>query len=261
MWNDPEIRLLIQERRNRNEEYWNIAGCSKVSFWMSVASKINSNFRSTYTAEQCKEKFQNLVRENKLMRAYVRGERNGKLSKSREKYLMKTSLVQTLPAPLPLPPPFSPPPPPPPPPFSPPPLPPPPFLPPPPPPPPFSPPPPYSASLRSYYNHPSSSRPHSPFSSRPIESLRVYYKTLVILLRNSYILLKFLQLGRIYDHWGCVTHPFKGRQGRKKTLSLADLNILDSLVKDKKDWYLDEMSAQTSWNDEKKVAKSCKREE
>ncbi|GET03029.1 homeodomain-like protein [Rhizophagus clarus] len=31
------------------------------------------------------------------------------------------------------------------------------------------------------------------------------------------------------------------RQGRKKTLSLADLNILDSLVKDKKDWYLDEM--------------------
>ncbi|GET00211.1 hypothetical protein GLOIN_2v1779906 [Rhizophagus clarus] len=32
-----------------------------------------------------------------------------------------------------------------------------------------------------------------------------------------------------------------GRQGRKKTLSLADLNILDSLVKDKKDWYLDEM--------------------
>ncbi|GES88544.1 hypothetical protein GLOIN_2v1874283 [Rhizophagus clarus] len=65
MWNDPKIRLLIQERRNRNKEYWNIAGCSKVSFWMSVAVKINSNFRSTYTAEQCKEKFQNLVKENK----------------------------------------------------------------------------------------------------------------------------------------------------------------------------------------------------
>ncbi|GES97098.1 hypothetical protein RCL_jg5159.t1 [Rhizophagus clarus] len=119
MWNDPEIRLLIQERRNRNEEYWNIAG------------------------------------ENKLMRAYVRGERNGKLSKSGEKYFdefiddfwkkPETSLVQTPPALPPLPLPFPPPPPPPPPPFSPPPPPPPP--PPSPPPPPFSPPPPYSASL------------------------------------------------------------------------------------------------------------------
>ncbi|GBC01415.1 hypothetical protein RclHR1_41870001, partial [Rhizophagus clarus] len=164
--NDPEIRLLIQERRNRNEEYWNIAGCSKVSFWMSVAAKINSNFRSTYTAEQCKEKFQNL-----LMRAYVRGERNGKLSKSGEKYFdefiddfwkkSETSLVQIPPVPPSLPPPFSPPPPPP----SP--------LPPPLPPqllPPFSPSPPsppYSASLRSYYNYPSSSRLHSFFSSRP----------------------------------------------------------------------------------------------
>ncbi|GES98990.1 hypothetical protein GLOIN_2v1874283 [Rhizophagus clarus] len=79
---------------------------------MSVAAKINSNFRSTYTAEQCKEKFQNLVRENKLMRAYVRGERNGKLSKSGEKYFdefiddfwkkPETSLVQTPPAPPPL---------------------------------------------------------------------------------------------------------------------------------------------------------------
>ena len=31
---------------------------------------------------------------------------------------------------------------------------------------------------------------------------------------------------RIYDHWGCVTHPFKGRQERRKTLNSADLNVL-----------------------------------
>ncbi|GBB88612.1 hypothetical protein RclHR1_15190002 [Rhizophagus clarus] len=49
--------------------------------------------------------------------------------------------------------------------------------------------------------------------------------------------------------WRIIYHQLDGfsaketasRQGRKKTLSLADLNILDSLVKDKKDWYLDEM--------------------
>ncbi|EXX78023.1 hypothetical protein RirG_018600 [Rhizophagus irregularis DAOM 197198w] len=45
------------------------------------------------------------------------------------------------------------------------------------------------------------------------------------------------KIRRIYDHWGYVTHPFKGRQGRRKTLNL----ILVSLVKDKKDWHLDEM--------------------
>ncbi|CAB5198491.1 unnamed protein product [Rhizophagus irregularis] len=49
------------------------------------------------------------------------------------------------------------------------------------------------------------------------------------------------KIRRIYDHWGYVTHPFKGRQGRRKTLNLVDLNILVSLVKDKKDWHLDEM--------------------
>jgi hypothetical protein len=67
MWNDPEIRLLVDERRNRNVEYWEIAGCnSKVAFWTSVVGIINSKFRKIYTAQQCKEKFQNLVREYKV---------------------------------------------------------------------------------------------------------------------------------------------------------------------------------------------------
>jgi hypothetical protein len=66
MWNDLEVRILIEERRSRNAEYWAMPGCSKVPFWASVAAKINSQFRSTFTAEQCKEKFQNLVRENKV---------------------------------------------------------------------------------------------------------------------------------------------------------------------------------------------------
>jgi hypothetical protein len=66
MWNDPEIKLLIDERRKRNVEYWGMVGCSKVAFWTNVAGIINSNFRKSYTSEQCKEKFQNLVRENKV---------------------------------------------------------------------------------------------------------------------------------------------------------------------------------------------------
>ena len=92
MWSDPEIKLLIEERRNKNENYWEMAGMvifiwigyvyliiiyfflkknwslykgsSKLAFWMEVAGKINCSFTKSYTPVQCKEKFQNLVREH-----------------------------------------------------------------------------------------------------------------------------------------------------------------------------------------------------
>ena len=65
-WNDLETILLIRERKTRNEEYWALSGNDKTSFWTSVASKINMEFQSNYTFKQCKEKFQNLVREYKV---------------------------------------------------------------------------------------------------------------------------------------------------------------------------------------------------
>jgi hypothetical protein len=64
MWNDFETKLLIEERRAGNTEFWGMAGRSRVSFWTRIAGMINSTFMRAYTAEQCKEKFQNLVREN-----------------------------------------------------------------------------------------------------------------------------------------------------------------------------------------------------
>ncbi|GBB88280.1 hypothetical protein RclHR1_14820005 [Rhizophagus clarus] len=33
------------------------------------------------------------------------------------------------------------------------------------------------------------------------------------------------KIRRIYDHWGCITHLFKGRQGRRKILNLVDLSL------------------------------------
>jgi hypothetical protein len=75
MWCDYETRMLIEERRKANVEYWSMAGCSKVSFWTCIAGKINSTFKSSYTAVQCKEKFQNLIRENtvrKLQNVVIR---------------------------------------------------------------------------------------------------------------------------------------------------------------------------------------------
>ena len=69
-WNDHQTILLIAERRLRNEEYWSLPGNDKTSFWTSVASKINMEFQSTFTFKQCKDKFQNLVREYRVRENY-----------------------------------------------------------------------------------------------------------------------------------------------------------------------------------------------
>jgi transposase len=49
-----------------------------------------------------------------------------------------------------------------------------------------------------------------------------------------YILKTFLK-------WGCVVNPFKEVAGRKKKFSRIELQILQQLVKEKVDWYLDEL--------------------
>jgi len=63
MWTDDHLRLLIDERKNRNAEYHNIPGNSRTDFWDNVANKINQEFNTKYTGVQCKGKFQNLVRD------------------------------------------------------------------------------------------------------------------------------------------------------------------------------------------------------
>ena len=30
---------------------------------------------------------------------------------------------------------------------------------------------------------------------------------------------------KLYDHWGCVSHPFKGIRGRRRTFNSDDLNV------------------------------------
>ena len=69
-WNDHQTVILISERKSRNEEYWSLPGNDKISFWASIASKINLEFRSTFTSKQCKDKFQNLVRDYRVRENY-----------------------------------------------------------------------------------------------------------------------------------------------------------------------------------------------
>lgn len=45
----------------------------------------------------------------------------------------------------------------------------------------------------------------------------------------------------IYEKWACVTNPFKGISGRRKLFSRNDMYILQNLIRDKVNWYLDEL--------------------
>ncbi|CAG8829753.1 17513_t:CDS:2, partial [Gigaspora margarita] len=58
---DDQLRLLIAKRRNRNAEYHDIPGSSRVDFWNNIADIINRRFSTNYTGYQCKGKFQNLL--------------------------------------------------------------------------------------------------------------------------------------------------------------------------------------------------------
>jgi transposase len=46
----------------------------------------------------------------------------------------------------------------------------------------------------------------------------------------------------IYEKWACVINPFKGIPGRRKLFSRGDMYILQSLIRDKVNWYLDELA-------------------
>ena len=60
-WSEEEIRLLINQRRHRNLEYYRTPGRSRTAFWNSVARRINRSAGSNFTGNQCKRKFKNLV--------------------------------------------------------------------------------------------------------------------------------------------------------------------------------------------------------
>ena len=62
-WNDLEERLLINKRKNGNAEYHALKnGRPKRAFWDNIAQKINHQCRTTFTGNQCHNKFLNLTR-------------------------------------------------------------------------------------------------------------------------------------------------------------------------------------------------------
>ena len=60
-WNERSIRLLINQRKYRNREYYEIIGRSRRNYWKSIARRINREAGTNFTGNKCKRKFNNLV--------------------------------------------------------------------------------------------------------------------------------------------------------------------------------------------------------
>ncbi|CAB4493132.1 unnamed protein product [Rhizophagus irregularis] len=47
MWTDRQLRVLINERKNENDNFHELSGNMKHNFWKGLASKINLEFGTT----------------------------------------------------------------------------------------------------------------------------------------------------------------------------------------------------------------------
>ncbi|CAG8677210.1 12496_t:CDS:2 [Acaulospora morrowiae] len=87
-WADTQIHILIDEHRNRNEEYHNF-GRDRIRFWDSIATRINQEHNTSFNGHQCKEKFSNIVRDYNLMCDYMAGNRRARRSRTGAQYFDK----------------------------------------------------------------------------------------------------------------------------------------------------------------------------
>jgi len=65
-WFEEEMQLLINLRKERNEDYWRRFGRSKVPFWNEIAAKIQEDLGTTFTGVQVQNKFKEMVKECKV---------------------------------------------------------------------------------------------------------------------------------------------------------------------------------------------------
>ena len=62
-WSEEQTRMLIDERKNGNEEYHWTPNRNKRNFWEDIANEINRvNNTNYFTGEDCNKKFLALTR-------------------------------------------------------------------------------------------------------------------------------------------------------------------------------------------------------
>ena len=71
-WSNEEMQLLIDLRRERNEDYWRRFGRSNLPFWKEIAAQIEEEFGTAFTGLQARDKFNGMVRECKVNKILVK---------------------------------------------------------------------------------------------------------------------------------------------------------------------------------------------
>jgi len=66
------MQLLINLRRERNEDYWRRFGKSNLPFWEEIMTQIKEEFRIAFTGLQARDKFKGMVRECKVNKILVK---------------------------------------------------------------------------------------------------------------------------------------------------------------------------------------------
>ncbi|RIA93890.1 hypothetical protein C1645_818750 [Glomus cerebriforme] len=84
-WNDDEVRMLIDLRKIDNERFHRI-GHVKRPFWKEVASKINQRFKSNFSAQQCNQKFNDILKNCRAMYNYIHLKPGGKKTRNGKMY-------------------------------------------------------------------------------------------------------------------------------------------------------------------------------
>ena len=56
-WFEEEMQLLINLRREKNEDYWRRFSRSKLPFWNEIATQIKEDLETAFTDMQARDKF------------------------------------------------------------------------------------------------------------------------------------------------------------------------------------------------------------
>ena len=71
-WSKEEMQLLIDLRKERNDDYQRIFGRSKLPFWNEIAAQIEEDFGTVFTGVQARDKFKGMVKDCKVSKIQVK---------------------------------------------------------------------------------------------------------------------------------------------------------------------------------------------
>ena len=69
-WSEEEMQLLINLRKEWNNDYWKRFERSKIPFWNEIAVQIETDLGMTFTSLQVREKFKGMIKDcnvNKIL--------------------------------------------------------------------------------------------------------------------------------------------------------------------------------------------------